>query len=293
MNSEIKVLVVEDNSDDFEMLRRSIRRAQLFDLTWVRSATEGLTELRANHYSVVLLDLSLPDSHGLESVVAFTELATTPVVVLSGNDDESTALESVQHGAHDYLVKGKFDTPLISRTLRYAIERYRLVEELRQTQLQVRREREMRRLESEVLSSSQGGMTISGDTNPLKTVQADVFVEAVARYGELIDKALELRNYKVNYNLSAKLRLLADTLGASRAAPRDIVHIHTAALGEKLGEMTARRRAACNEEARYLLTGLLGHLCLFYQRACLVQRGSDPERNSDPLTDLASLGEQV
>jgi len=287
VNQDFKVLVVEDNSSDFEMLQRSLRRTRLFDLTWVKSADEGLVELNDKPYDVVLLDLTLPDSAGLDSVIAFTDLESTPVVVLSGIDDESTALESVQRGAHDYVVKGKFDTTLMSRTLRYAIERFKLVEELRQTQEQVHREQELRRLEADASATSGGVMLNSDEIYPLKARQAVFFAQTVAEYSDVIDKALEMRNYKVDYNVTVKLRLIADALGRNSASPRDVVDVHTTALNAKNASMSANHSALCNEEARYLLTGLLGHLCLFYQSRCDPATDTKPKVSQDKFSNYS------
>ncbi|MFK8079171.1 MAG: response regulator [Granulosicoccus sp.] len=299
MDTEFEVLVVEDNSNDFEMLQRTLRRTRMFDLTREGSAGDGLSELSRKRYDVVLLDLTLPDSEGLESVIAFTSLASTPVVVLSGIDDENTALESVQHGAHDYLVKGKFDTTLISRTLRYAIERFRLLEELRVTQQQVRREQELRRLESDASSPVQRDAVVSvHELSTLKTTNEEFFTHAVNEYSNLINKALELRHFKIEYNVAKKLRSLADSLGANKASPRDVVEVHTTSLNAKLASMSARRSSLCNEEARYLLTGLLGHLCLFYQSRCVPDaapsgRDVTPEQAAlEPSLDSSAVSEQ-
>lgn len=291
VDSEFKVLVVEDMSDDFEMLQRSLRRTRLFDLTWERTASGGLSELGLHQYDAVLLDLTLPDSRGLDSVVAFTGLGTTPVVVLSGIDDENTALESVQAGAHDYVVKGKFDTLLISRTLRYAIERYKLTEELRLTQQQVRNERELRRLKSDTSSQSVLAVSASEEQASLQATHTDFFANSVAKYSELIDKALELRDFKIEYNVPATLRALAHTLGTKAASPRDVVEVHTTSLNLKVGNMSARRSSLCNEEARYLLTGLLGHLCLFYKNQS-TSSTSNADKNAN-LVDLSNRARPV
>jgi len=80
---------------------------------------------------VVLLDLGLPDATGLEGLERIRErLPDIPIVVLTGLDDDSTALEALKKGAQDYLVKGSFEEKLLSRTLQYAIERSRAVREL-------------------------------------------------------------------------------------------------------------------------------------------------------------------
>ena len=129
----ISVLLVEDNPADIYLVQRILAETPDFpaSVEAVGRLSTAIDRLRQNGVDLVLLDLSLPDSSGLET---FRQLAdgipVVPVVVLSGYDDERTALEAVRVGAQDYLVKGKFNSALLGRTLRYAIERHRLQTEL-------------------------------------------------------------------------------------------------------------------------------------------------------------------
>jgi diguanylate cyclase (GGDEF)-like protein len=105
--------------------------ADRFDLTHVGTLGEGLARLARDRFDAVLLDLSLPDAQGLNTVTQV--LATSPgipIVVLTGYDDQHLALQAVQQGAQDYLVKGQAQADLLSRAIRYAIERKRTEERL-------------------------------------------------------------------------------------------------------------------------------------------------------------------
>lgn len=131
--SEINVLIVEDNPGDVRLVREMFMEvnASEFVLTDVNSLHEALDLLERNHFDIMLLDLSLPDAHGLEAVKHVLNVAPKlPIVVLSGNSDSELAIEAVQNGAQDYLVKGQGDGNLITRALRYAIERKRTEERL-------------------------------------------------------------------------------------------------------------------------------------------------------------------
>jgi signal transduction histidine kinase len=87
---------------------------------------------------IILLDLSLPDSHGLDTIVKLRHSAAAiPIIVLTGLDDENLALETIDHGAQDYLVKGTVNGALLARSIRYAIQRFRSKAELKATQLQL------------------------------------------------------------------------------------------------------------------------------------------------------------
>lgn len=170
---------------------------------------EGIAELSKRRFDVTLLDLSLPDSKGLSTVEAFTARTTTPVVVVSGLDDESTALKAVQHGAQDYLVKGQFSRTLICRTLRYAVERYRLLEELHLSRELVQRERELRRLEADTALLRSSVSNHVQATEPLRKSHPQIHHYAIEQYSMLLDKALEKRGFKVKFNVSAQIRELA------------------------------------------------------------------------------------
>ncbi len=101
------------------------------NLTCVGTLGEGLARLARDRFDAVLLDLSLPDAQGLNTVTQV--LATSPgipIVVLTGYDDQELALQAVQQGAQDYLVKGQVQADLLSRAIRYAIERKRTEDRL-------------------------------------------------------------------------------------------------------------------------------------------------------------------
>jgi PAS domain S-box-containing protein len=125
----IRVLMVEDNPGDarliFEMLRDV--SADDFALERVDRLEPALARLGQTGVDVVLLDLELPDSVGLETLERARRGTTTePIVVISGLDDEQLALDAVRAGAQDYLVKGRIEGQLLARVIRYAIERKRV-----------------------------------------------------------------------------------------------------------------------------------------------------------------------
>ncbi|MGE5658528.1 MAG: ATP-binding protein [Actinomycetota bacterium] len=122
----IKILLVEDNPADADLLQELLEASTGVDweLVSVESRKEAFQELSRQGFDVVLLDLSLPDSHGLETLIRLRQVAQdTAMVVMTGLDDEAIALEAVRLGAQDYLVKGQITPQLLVRALRYAIER--------------------------------------------------------------------------------------------------------------------------------------------------------------------------
>jgi diguanylate cyclase (GGDEF)-like protein len=132
----INVLLIEDNPGDARLIELMLNRARgmAFQLTWLDTLTAGLQYLDTHEPDIVLLDLGLPESRGLETLhrlLAHAPKAPT-LVVLSGLDDEDIAFQAVQSGAQDYLIKGRVDSALLVRSIRYAMERSRSEEALRQ-----------------------------------------------------------------------------------------------------------------------------------------------------------------
>ncbi|MCA1832395.1 MAG: ATP-binding protein [Actinomycetota bacterium] len=125
------VLVIEDNPGDARLIE-IILKQEGFNVELAGRLSEGLDRLAGNGIDVVLLDLSLPDGQGMENFSRTQATApTVPVIVLTGLDDENTAMRAVNEGAQDYLVKGTVDGQVIARSIRYGIERHRMVAELR------------------------------------------------------------------------------------------------------------------------------------------------------------------
>jgi signal transduction histidine kinase len=126
--SRLTVLLVEDSPDDAEALRISLREdPDKFTLVHRETLQAGIERLAGGGIDIVLLDLSLPDSHGRQTVHrAIAAAPDVPVVVLTGLDDERVGNEAVQAGAQDYLVKATFDAHALVRTIQYAIERHKM-----------------------------------------------------------------------------------------------------------------------------------------------------------------------
>ena len=127
----ISVLLVEDNPGDARLIQEALKDAAEIDsagptfrLTRAERLADGLARLTEGEVDVLLLDLSLPDSHGFETFTrAQARAPGVPIVVLSGLDDHVLAVRAVRQGAQDYLVKGQVDGQLLVRSLRYAVER--------------------------------------------------------------------------------------------------------------------------------------------------------------------------
>ena len=122
-----KILLVEDSGDDAEFLRQCLgRNSRSVDITRASLLSDAVTALRQDRFDVVLLDLHLPDASGTDCVEKIQRADPhVPVVVLSGQGDEDYAVEILNRGVQDYLVKWEGDGRVILRAIRYAIERKR------------------------------------------------------------------------------------------------------------------------------------------------------------------------
>jgi PAS domain S-box-containing protein len=133
----ILVLLVEDNPGDVLLLQEFLLdvTSSKVNLKSVECIEEALNCLEKESFDVILLDLSLPDSQGLETFVKIhCQVPAIPIIVLTGLDDETLATRAVQQGAQDYLVKGEVSGDLLVRSMRYAIERQRAEVALRQSE---------------------------------------------------------------------------------------------------------------------------------------------------------------
>jgi PAS domain S-box-containing protein len=127
VDQRLKVLLIEDNSGDARLLQESLAEiAAPVTLLHVELLSQGVQQMQQEVFDVVLLDLSLPDSQGLDTLLqAQVRGSTAPIIVLTGLDDTELAVRAVQDGAQDYLVKGQVTGDLLVRSMRYAIERKR------------------------------------------------------------------------------------------------------------------------------------------------------------------------
>lgn len=130
----LRVLVIDDSDADARLIHAMLARsvAERFEVEAETTLEQGIRRLDEERFDVVLLDLSLPESTGLETFRRIHEhQPQTAVVVLTGLDDDDLARRAVSDGAQDFLVKGRFDRGGLVRALRYAVERNQLVAELR------------------------------------------------------------------------------------------------------------------------------------------------------------------
>jgi DNA-binding NtrC family response regulator len=136
MKQKITVLIVEDNPDDYLILQEVLKSSNEVEAVLLyESRLEGALSAAGNENNaidVAIVDLSLPDSFGLDTFVAFHErYPMIPTIIMTGARDQEMAFEAVRKGAQDYLFKSELTSAAIIRSIRYAIERQCLTTDLR------------------------------------------------------------------------------------------------------------------------------------------------------------------
>jgi len=133
MMNRLKVLLVEDNPGDADLVQEYLSDANqaVFEVECVSRLASATELLAVEPFDLILLDLGLPDSSGLETLkVGLQTAGATPIVVLTGHHDEPSGLEAVQLGAQDYILKGHLERNLLVRTILFSLERKRTQETL-------------------------------------------------------------------------------------------------------------------------------------------------------------------
>ncbi len=139
-NNKINVLLVEDDRGDAFYVQEilSDQKDQLIETVWVETIGQALGRLAGGDIDVILLDLSLPDGTGIKTFSKVNSQApAVPTVILTGLDDADSAAKAVSEGAQDYVVKGDLDGRLLARTIRFAIERQKLLLKLKEARTQI------------------------------------------------------------------------------------------------------------------------------------------------------------
>ena len=217
-----RVLLIEDEPIDAALVRRS-RDAQARGRSRVehaRTLQEGLDRLAKGDVDAVLLDLNLPDSWGIDTVVRLREHdALVPVVVFTAAGDEETAVAALAAGAQDYLVKDELGGSLLQRSIRYAIERRRIAEEKERLQERLRQVEKMESL----------GALCSGIGFGLNTVVGTIFDRCDDALASLSSSGSEIRLrtalleiHRAAFRAAEMVQRLRDYAALERSAPGEV-----------------------------------------------------------------------
>ncbi len=240
--SLVRILLVEDNPGDARLIRETLREATSlrFELCHVERLGDARDHCDRQAVDVVLLDLSLSDARGLDTVSQCLSFAAElPIIVLTGLDDERVAVQAVQAGAQDYLVKGQVDSTLLVRSIRYAVERKRL--DLERSQL-LTREREVR---------AAAEAAVAARDEVLRVVSHDLgnSLSAVKIHAVVLGRVLSQREEEPEHELSTRIEAIKDLVTQMHRLRQDLLDIASIDAGRLSVETGAHAVGALVESA--------------------------------------------
>ena len=280
---KVHLLLVEDNRADAELFREILREGwdTSISCTDVPSIQDAEIALEGGAYDLVLLDLGLVESSGLETLeIALAHKWTLPIIVLTALDDFGMGIEAVQAGAQDYLVKQDMRSTVVLRAIRYALERHRLVTRLRASREQLRRlvariedvrERDRTRISREI--HDQLGQRLTSlkidllwlrnhIVVPLDQIAADLIQRRLMGAEQLLDLTLdEVKRIAVEMRPSALDQLgLVDAIRdeVRRFSERSSLPVELD-LPERAPNLSPEVSTACFRILQELLTNVLRH----------------------------------
>ena len=126
MKSKTRLLLIEDDEGDQLILKELLNESKIkYDIITANNLTKALEIIESERFDIVLLDLGLPESQGPSTFDRFNQfIKDIPIILITGLDDEETGINLVKKGAQDYLIKGKFDSNHLERSIQYAIQRH-------------------------------------------------------------------------------------------------------------------------------------------------------------------------
>jgi CheY-like chemotaxis protein len=255
------LLLVEDNPADADLVQEYLHDQSWpyrYEIHHELSRADALRRLHTMRADVILLDLLLPDSPGLEGVAVVRAAAgDTPIVVLTGTDHEELGLSCIRQGAQDYLCKSEIRPASLRRALGYAITR-RSEERLRELQDSIDRYRAMLAAAELPAPSATRSLAALRDRLP------EDFKGLAESYAELLEAYLEELASGAEKPRATMERLVA-ALGEAGAASRDLVDMHLAALVEVLPGKDQQRVRWLAIEGRLLALEMMGLLADYYR----------------------------
>jgi sigma-B regulation protein RsbU (phosphoserine phosphatase) len=270
MNGEpIRILLVEDDTGDARLLREMLVDAGMMpsELVWSKRLEEALQCLSAEPFDVILLDLSLPDSQGLDTFTrVHAHSSDVAIVVLTGLDDEAVAISAMGGGAQDYLVKGYVDGQLLMRAIRYAIERQRLAGALEQSR------QEQLKLKDQFLSHVSHELR-----SPLTAIHGFVTILLDGLGGDLTPKQREFLDITLR-NANQLKTMIGDLLDATRAqASKLVIEPQCLSFLDVVPEIV--QTLALSADAKHI--AISAEMCSFLPPVC-----ADPQRVRQILSNL-------
>ena len=256
-----RLLLVEDTLSDAKAVKICLNASgkERYDISVAASLKAATEYLDGGDFDVVLLDLYLPDSFGIDTLTqVYAASSEVPIVVLTGQDDDDLALRCIEAGAQDYLCKADMTPHNLRRVLGYALGR------VREGQLQALRTM----LQGcQALSSQQmsGPVTRAlAGVGPIKDRSPDSFVQFQDTYGTLLERYMDYLRVKTDKPRDL-MEILATRLGDLGAAPRDLIDIHVGALDAVARKLKQSRVPAFASDGRLFALEMMGLLVEYYR----------------------------
>lgn len=266
----VRMLLVEDSDADALLLKRALRdpmaRAE-FDVCRVKSLREASQALSESEFDVVLLDLSLPDSRGVETVRALRRCnRDVPIIVMSGLDDDVAAFESIQAEAQDYLVKGQANGRQIDQAVSHAIERHNIQQTFREALLLSADAIRIFSEDGEVLFRNQNAIIDLVESDEKRLFQRELEdapgdSEFVLEDGTIV----ETRRVRLVWDRKPALFLGLRDVTAKKRAALQLRELQERALQSQRLESLGTLAGGVAHEFNNLLTGILGNSDLLAQ----------------------------
>ncbi|GAB4526415.1 MAG: hypothetical protein Tsb0014_06520 [Pleurocapsa sp.] len=272
LNSPCRVLLIEDELEDTANIQAILQntRSAFFKQGFILNCAETLAEAKQiiaqQQFDVILLDLMLPDSRYMDSLKQVqTAAPSTPIIVQTALEDEVVAVKALELGASGYLPKITSERDLLLYAIRAAIERKLQLADLEKSQQQ-QQQQEFDLLKGLLIDSDANSSDRHQRTDSLQQRMPDIYSELATKYGNLLDRFVEQKIYKVEYDLNNQINILIEQLGYLQATPRDIISLHTNLLKQKQQDLGQRKSKAFTIEGRYLLLKLMSKLATYYRR---------------------------
>jgi len=265
----LTVILIEENPTDARMVLEIFAApasGETYEVVHFECVDQAMARLDDPDVDAIMIGLQVPDtaSHqALKAIRAHVSLAATFVLVRSA--DEGFGVEAIRAGAQDCLFKDELDGTVLSRSLRYGIERKRISAARID---QEGRDGARDELESWAAMCSPAPLRVTrrsfGQTS-LKEATPDTFGNLVRDYQDILDRSLEERAKKTDKGVVEELKRLADRLGSLGAAPLDVVDLHMVTITAKLRGQPLKKAKVYVAEGRLLLLKLMGDLASFYR----------------------------
>lgn len=268
MKKEVNILIVEDNPGDIDIIKELLSspsnlRVNLLEANSLKAAKEHCDKTKCD---LILLDLGLPDSQGMETFNKMSAAAQdVPIIVLTGLEDDILAEKLIGSGAQDYLVKGRFDSFQLMHSIQFSIQRNNFTKYLLKIESKNSDEYDNSILKN-YSESNQSEITSNLYASvKLSKASKEIFLSQVAGLEEILMQNFESKFLKTDFNISEELEKMAHQIGHFNGTAKDVVEIYVTALHNIKLKESDKITSVISSDGKIILVELMGYLASFYQ----------------------------